>query len=175
MNVIMNTIEYTPTYDPNYGPLLSGLMAVMGVIWLIAMVISIVCLVGLWKVYVKTGRPGWAVLIPFYNQYVLFDITLGSGWKFLTMLIPFYNIYMMFKVYIELAHAFGKSTSFGLGLVFLSPIFVCILGFGNAQYMTDNQYVFGSYEQSEVSSEDAKAAALAKIKARQQDVNYKTL
>lgn len=171
----MNTVTYTTTYDPSYGSMLGGIMAFMGTMWLVTMIISIVCIIGLWKVYSKAGRPGWAALIPFYNQYVLFDIALGNGWKFLTMLIPFYNIYIMFKVYIELAHVFGESTGYGIGLVFLQPIFICLLGFGKAQYAPNGQFAESSYSQANASSEDAKADALAKIKARQQDVNDKTL
>jgi hypothetical protein len=41
----------------------------------------------------------------------------------------------MFVVYIDFAKAFGQGTLFGLGLIFLSPIFICILGFGDAQYV----------------------------------------
>ena len=171
----MNMVTYTTTYDPTYGSMLGGIMAFMGTMWLVTMIISIVCIIGLWKVYSKAGRPGWAALIPFYNQYVLFDIALGSGWKFLTLLIPFYNIYMMFKVNIELAHVFGESTGYGIGLVFLQPIFICLLGFGKAQYAPAGQYTESSYSQAIISSEDAKAAALAKLKARQQEINDKTL
>ena len=35
---------------------------------------------------------------------------------------------------IALAHAYGRSTGFGVGLVLLPPVFLCILGFGGARY-----------------------------------------
>mgnify|MGYP006211272381 CR=1 FL=1 len=44
-------------------------------------------------------------------------------------------IVILFIVYIDLAHSFGKSTGFGIGLVFLGIIFFPILGFGDAQYV----------------------------------------
>ena len=31
-------------------------------------------LVGMWKMFVKAGQPGWAAIIPFYNDSVLVDI-----------------------------------------------------------------------------------------------------
>lgn len=103
---------------------------------LVFLAIDIIVLIATWKVFAKAGRPGWAAIIPFYNSYVLFDIVYGQGWKFLLMLIPFYNIYLLFKTYICLAHKFGKSTGFGVGLVFLSFIFMPMLGFGDARYQS---------------------------------------
>jgi hypothetical protein len=35
---------------------------------------------------------------------------------------------------VDIAKSFGKGVAFALGLIFLSPIFYCILGFGSAQY-----------------------------------------
>jgi len=44
------------------------------------------------------------------------------------------------RMYIHLAKAFGKSAGFGWGLAFLAPIFLMILGFGNAQYIGNTTY-----------------------------------
>ena len=41
---------------------------------------------------------------------------------------------MLIIVYLDLAKQFNKGTGFGLGLVFLSPIFLPILAFGRASY-----------------------------------------
>ena len=38
----------------------------------LAMVVAMV--VGQWKVFIKAGKPGWAAIIPFYNDAVLIDI-----------------------------------------------------------------------------------------------------
>jgi hypothetical protein len=53
----------------------------------------------------------------------------------LSLFIPFVNIWMGFRVGIDVAHSFGKSTGFGIGLVILAPIFYMILGFGSAEYL----------------------------------------
>lgn len=93
------------------------------------LIISIVVIVANVFIYRKMGYEGWEAIIPFYNIYILCRELWGNGWKCLLFLIPFYNIYLLFKFYIDLAHSFNQSTGFGLGLVFLSPIFACILAF----------------------------------------------
>lgn len=94
----------------------------------------IVGLVAQWWIFKKMGREGWEGVLPLYNLYVLFEVLYGKGWKFLLFLIPLYNIYLLFKVDIELAHRFGRTSGFGVGLVFLTPIFKCILAFSDSQY-----------------------------------------
>lgn len=102
------------------------------IFWLI---VGIVCIVGMWKMFAKAGKPGWASLIPLYNSYVMFDIAWGNGWLFLLMLVPIVNIVVGILCLIKLAKAFGKGGGFAVGLIFLSPIFMCILGFGSAEYI----------------------------------------
>ena len=101
---------------------------------IVYLIVLVVLIAAQWKVFTKAGKPGWAAIVPFYNLYTLFEIAGMSGWYFLFLIVPLANIYFAFKVYIDLAKAFGKGVGFGLGLIFLSPIFVCILGFGSAEY-----------------------------------------
>lgn len=94
-----------------------------------------ICIVGSWKMYEKAGHAGWKSLIPFYRQYILFDIVYPDhGWKFLLMLIPIVNIVIGIILYIDLAKAYDMPGVFAVGLILLNPIFVCILGFGDAKY-----------------------------------------
>ena len=101
----------------------------------ISVVVSILFVIGMWKMFAKAGEPGWASIIPIYNLYVLFKITWGKGAKFLLLLIPIYNIVVFIKNELKLARAFGKGTGFAVGLIFFSPIFYAILGFSDAQYL----------------------------------------
>ena len=96
--------------------------------------IAILYIVGMWKVFVKAGEPGWASIIPIYNVYVLCKIAGKPGWWVLLMLIPFVNVIIAILVMIALAQNFGKGAGFALGLVFLGVIFFPILGFGDARY-----------------------------------------
>lgn len=97
-------------------------------------IITVICFIANWFIFKKAGREGWEGIIPVYNTYVQMELLYGNGMKFLLFLIPFYNIYLIFKLCIDWAHAFNKSTGFGLGLVFLAPIFTIILAFSDAQY-----------------------------------------
>ncbi len=111
-----------------------GLFSFYAGSWVIALAITIVIIVACWKLYKKAGRPGWASLIPIYSQYVLFDIATGKGILFLLLIIPVVNVIITVYLYYKLACAFGKGLGFTLGLIFLNPIFVCILGLGSAEY-----------------------------------------
>lgn len=88
-----------------------------------------------WKMFTKAGEDGWKALIPFYNMYVFLRIVGRPGWWLLLMIIPFVNIVISIIVAIDTAKSFGKDTAFALGLIFLSPIFYPILGFGDARYL----------------------------------------
>ena len=90
--------------------------------------------IAMWRLFRKMGHRGWESIIPFYNTYVIFQELYGDGWRFLFLLIPFYNIYVLCKMEIDLAHAFGRSTGFGWGLILLGLVFLCILAFGKSRY-----------------------------------------
>lgn len=96
---------------------------------------NILTLIAMWKVFMKMGYQGWESIVPFYNVYILFKEMYGNGWRMLLMLIPLYNIYVAIKIDLDLASAFGKSTGFGIGLIFLPPVFMCILAFSDSQYI----------------------------------------
>lgn len=139
-----------------------GLFAALGSMWIVTMIVAVVSIVAMWKLFKKAGRPGWAALIPFYNTYTLFDIVYpGHGIKFLLLLIPLVNIYIGIKCYIDLAKAFGKSGAYALGLIFLNPIFMCILGFDSSVYAYGTNRTVNQANQA-ASREDALAALRAK-------------
>ncbi len=87
-----------------------------------------------WKLFAKAGYPGVGAIIPIYNVYIIFKMAKYSGWMIFLLMIPIVNFIIMFLVYIRIANGFGKGTGFGLGLIFLSPIFLPILAFGSADY-----------------------------------------
>jgi hypothetical protein len=106
-----------------------------------------------WQVFTKAGRPGWAILVPFYNMYVLLDIAGKPGWWLILMFIPLVNIVITIFMFIGLSEAFGKGTGFTLGLIFLPFIFVPILGFGSSTcgYLNGNRgQTFMDSEQSSI-------------------------
>jgi hypothetical protein len=109
----------------------SGGGMVGGLIYLIVVVLVIA---GLWKVFAKAGQPGWAAIIPIYNMVVLMKIAGKPAWWVILLFIPVVNFIILIIAWFGVAKSFGKGAGFGLGLTFLSPIFIPILGFGSATY-----------------------------------------
>ena len=118
------TIELDPAGGIAWGTLMFFYLAFL-----------VVYAIGAWKMYEKAGHPGWAALIPIYNFYVLLKIVGRPGWWLILMLVPFVNFVIWIIVALDLAKSFGKGTGFALGLIFLSVIFILILGFGDARYV----------------------------------------
>jgi len=96
----------------------------------------VVMIIANWKIFEKGGQPGWAVLIPFYNIYVLLKLVGRPGWWLLLLLfVPVVNIIFAIIVTNDLSKSFGQGVGFTLGLIFLSPIFLLLLGFGDYKYI----------------------------------------
>ncbi|MFL6514406.1 MAG: DUF5684 domain-containing protein [Chthoniobacterales bacterium] len=104
------------------------------IFWIIYFVIIVLMIAALWKVFTKAGQPGWGVLIPIYNLYLMCKIAGRPGWWLLLTLIPFVNLIIFIILYVDIAQRFGKGVGFAIGLLFLPFIFFPILGFGSAQY-----------------------------------------
>lgn len=144
--------DYGYDYGYDAGSSVSTGLAVFGIgmliMWLVAMAISVFTLISMWKVFKKAGKPGWAAIVPIYNIIVMLEIAELPMWYIALFFVPFANIYAMFKIYIELAHKFGKSTGFGVGMVFFAPIFFGMLAFGkNVNYVGSQNNVQPTYQQ----------------------------
>ena len=128
--------SYYDYYDYSDYDVISALVGLTGlaVIWVIALLLIALMIVAMWILFKKAGKPGWAAVVPFYDQYTLYEITWGNGWRFLMLLIPIYNIVLAILTYIRLAKAFGKDEGYAVGLVFLPQVFVPMLAFGSAAY-----------------------------------------
>ena len=104
------------------------------IVGIFSFILGIATLIGMWKLFTKAGQPGWASIIPIYNTYILCKIVGKPGWWVLLFFIPLVNLIIAVILMVGLARSFGKGTGFGIGLVFLSFIFIPILGFGDATY-----------------------------------------
>ena len=135
--------------------------ASLAIVLIACLVFYIIRAIGYWKVFVKAGKPGWHSLIPYLNTWDQIDLAWNSkmawvnlGLTLLTsimspimqnnqdstvlviiacilvgalFIIDFINTYKTSK-------AFGKGIAFFIGLLFLNPIFIIILGFGDSEY-----------------------------------------
>jgi hypothetical protein len=103
--------------NPIHGDL-AGLWLGLGALLVAATVVGVA---GVWRTFVKAGRPGWAALIPVYSIVVLSEIARSHNRLFFTTF--------------DVARAFGRSAAFGVGLAVLPFIFYPVLGFGSSTYL----------------------------------------
>lgn len=123
----------------------AAILSMIRSMWLAILAIIIVTIAGKWKMLEKAGKPGWASIVPFYSDFVEYEIFWGQGWLFLVPIvlsllnvIPILGILaIVVSILISFMHcyknaeAFGQGMGFALGLFFLKPIFTCILGFSS--------------------------------------------
>lgn len=126
------TTDYSSMMDPAMTEAMAGFMTIY---YIVLLAIGIVSIIGMWKMFVKADKPGWAAIVPFYNLYVLFELGFGNGLLFLLTFIPCVGAIMQIILCFKLATAYDRGVGFGFGLLFLSPIFYMILGFGDAEYV----------------------------------------
>ncbi|MCI8268244.1 MAG: hypothetical protein HFG55_01005 [Lachnospiraceae bacterium] len=129
------------------------------IVGMLAMVIlPVLMIVATWKLFDKANEPGWKALIPLYSTYIQYKITWKTQYFFLllgclcvTLIIPlseFLSVFLLPLALIayavifflnlisahKLSTAYGHDIGFTLGLIFLQPIFLIILGFGSSKY-----------------------------------------
>jgi hypothetical protein len=136
-----------------------------GGFFLFILVLAFFAIIVQWKLFVKAGQPGWAVLIPIYNAiiylriigrpamwlfvyiacFILYfagAIMMVNGPTFISSILLFAGIMAIMIVAIidtnRLSKSFGKGIGFTLGLIFLGIIFQAILAFGDSKYIGPN-------------------------------------
>ena len=127
---IWGTVLFQQSADDGAAGLLGGASGFIGLVF------AVLIIVGVWKVFTKAGKPGWASIIPLYNIYVLLEIVGRPGWWLLLFFIPFVNIIIAIIVNIDLAKSFGKSVLVWgvLLLTIFSAIGYILLGFDSSRY-----------------------------------------
>ncbi len=150
--------------DPNaLETLVKVLLAAGTTAFVICIVWYVLQIVANWRIFTKAGEKGWKSIIPIYNTYVSFKIawkpaffwlsllavaasgvcgallpTAGSGAVTALTVIMYAAMVLGIVLYVGLNHnlskSFGHGVGFTLGLIFLNPIFLLILGLGGSEY-----------------------------------------
>lgn len=118
---------------------------------LLALMLIILPIVGLWRLFREVDEAGWKALIPIWNLYVVYKIAWGEPVWFFVNLASFVLCIMgmingisevavaltliglvcclacSLALGVRLSHAFGNSTLFGIGIGLLPSIFIYIL------------------------------------------------
>ncbi len=100
-----------------------------------SLIVWVIIAVGMWKVFEKAGKPGWAGIVPIYNLLIILEIVGKPTWWIFLFFIPVVGLVVLILVCIAFAEKFGKEAGFGVGLALLGIVFFPILGFGDAQYI----------------------------------------
>ena len=128
MSKIMNVIAASSNYVDNTNGSSGIIFAI------VALVICVITIVAMCKIFIKMGEPGWAAFVPYYNMWLLYKHTMGSGWKMFLTLIPVYgyiiSIIQLWKTY----KGFGKSGFFAFVGLFFSPICLLICAFDSSSF-----------------------------------------
>jgi hypothetical protein len=122
-------------YDANSVSQAGIVLAILSAILIPLIIVSVITIIGQWKVYSKAGQPGWAAIIPIYNTIVLLQIVGKPIWWIFLFLIPCVNIIFAIWTVNLLSKSFGQSEGFTVGLILLPFIFYPILGFGSYTYL----------------------------------------
>ena len=108
----------------------AGMFAGIGGLVYLAIIVLVVA--GMWKLFEKAGKPGWAAIIPIYNYVVIHEIIGRDVWKVVLLLIPIVNLYFLITMFISFAKSYGKT---GIGnylcVIFLGFIFIPMWGFSS--------------------------------------------
>lgn len=132
------------------------LLAGLGTVFILVIGWYILQAVAYWKIFEKAGEPGWKAIIPFYNTYTQYKFTWNTRildcliggivggilqeategipsllGTLIMLIVAIFNIISLNK----LAKAFGHGVGFTIGLFFLNPIFMLILGFSGDEYI----------------------------------------
>lgn len=101
---------------------------------IVSLVVVVLLIAAYWRIFSKAGQPGWAAIIPIYSTFVLLRVVGRPWWWFIMLLIPVVNIIFIIILVNDLSKSFGHGIGYTLGLLFLSLIFIPVLGFGGSQY-----------------------------------------
>ena len=132
--------------ESNYGSLFAGIGSIIGILFLYLLYFAVIAfyIYCMWRIFVKAGKPGWAAIVPIYNILIELEITRLPWWFLLLMFVPLANFVILIFVMLGLAKVFGKPTGFGLGLIFLSFIFLPMLAFGKDEYDSSAESILGN-------------------------------
>lgn len=147
-----------------------GIIIFLIIFLVIAIIFSVLEIIGKWKLYKKAGKNGWEAIIPYYNNWVLVEISGCKWWFFLIIIFSslislnisfdinetsqlnfnylelvgsIINFLALYCVNYNICKKCNKSTGYAVGLTILPFIFYPILGFGSSKY--DNNVKVSPY------------------------------
>ncbi len=120
----------------SYSSSSSGAMSPMQTVLVSVVVVAAIAFSMLvsWKLYRKTGKPGWAAWIPIYNFLVFLDMCGRPKWWIFLLLVPALNFVIWVVLCLDLSKRFGKGIGFAIATIFFSAVTFTMLALGSAKY-----------------------------------------
>lgn len=114
----------------------------MGLIVILVVYLAFVGLMiaSIWTIFTKSGKPGWAAIVPIYNIIVMLEIAKKPMWWILLFLVPIANIVVAVMMWNEIVKSFGRTSAFTVGLILLAPVFLPMLAFGSGNPSANAPY-----------------------------------
>ena len=127
------------------------------IVLLLLLVFYVFYVIGLWKLFEKAGKEGWKAIIPFYNTFVLVEISGLNWWYFLiaisgticsilgidglNYICNLASLAVNFFIFYNLAKKMKQQpVGFAVASIFVAPIITMVLGF-SSKYTYDNTIV----------------------------------
>lgn len=111
------------------------------VILLVVLLFFVVIIASYWRLYEKAEKPGWASIIPIYNNIILLEIIKKPWWWIFLMMIPFFGLIWWVWSLNLFVKSFGKNEGYTLGCILLPYIFLPLLAFDKTtKYLQDFDY-----------------------------------
>jgi hypothetical protein len=112
-------------------------MAAVGFVFILVLIliylgIIVITIAGMWKLFEKAGKPGWAAIIPIYNTIIMAEISGKPTWWGVLPIIPLAGIVFSIWLVNVTIKSFGKDEGYTIGVLFLPFIFWPILGFSKS-------------------------------------------
>lgn len=97
--------------------------------YIIFALLTLVSLYGLSLLFKKAGKQGWEAFVPFYNCYVMAQLTARPTWWVALLFVPIVNLFIFYGLYFDLLKSFGKRRFWETAVAVLLPfIFLPIWG-----------------------------------------------
>ncbi len=113
-----------------------GLVEIFTMMLLFMLPFIILIVASMWTLFKKANKPGWAAIVPIYNNLILLEIIRKPWWWLLLMLIPGVNIVFSIWATNLFVKSFGKDEGFTVGVLLLPVVFYPILAFSKStQYI----------------------------------------
>lgn len=112
------------TYGPSTTTLDPGVVMGIVIVYLVVILAITAALVaGMWKMFQKANKPGWAAIVPIYNVVVMCEISGAPLWWIILLFVPFVNIVFSIMLYVYFVKSYGKDT----GMIILSILFPYVM------------------------------------------------